>query len=387
VKRVLLVHHDLLPVGGGNLVGAWFLEALRERFRTTLLAWRRPDFAQVDRYYGTALAGAEFELRLVPAAARRAVDALPVPADYLRINVLARSARALLRREPHELAISTLNEMDFGQPALQYVHYPSRRMPRPEADYRWYSRVGWWLGPYRAFADRVGRGPGDVRRNVTLANSEWTAVRWRSWHGTEARVLYPPAVGPFPRRDWASRIDGFVCLGRISEDKEVGRAVEVVRRLRERGRPVRLCLVGAVDDRALLDRLLAAGSADDPASRWIEHRERLPRGELLELLASHRYLLHPKSDEHFGIAVAEALCCGCVPFVSADSGSAEIVGHDERLLFHDEMEAVAKIEALGADEPGLAAVRAALGERSERFASDRFVEGVRELVEESIGAR
>ena len=375
--RILLVQPSIAPPGGGNLVAAWMLEALRDEHRTTLLTWGSPDLEACNRFFGTSLNRGDFELRLALRATQRLAAMTPLPLALMKSGLLVRQARRLASE--YDLLVTADNEADFGRRGIQYVHYPKLDVERPAVDLRWYhgSRA------LRALYHHLGRRVGGitiegVRRNLTLVNSEFIAARIRTLHGIEPVVLHPPVPGEFPDVPWAARENGFVMVGRISPEKRIEDVVEILRRVRGQVPSVRLHVVGTDDDPAYTASIRRLAAAD---AAWITLHENLARAELVALLARQRYGIHAMAREHFGIAVAEMVRAGCVVFVPRTGGPIEIVGDDDRLLFGSSEEADEKICAVLRDPERQAALRAHLATRAERFSTEAFVTRFRQLVQ------
>jgi len=91
--RILLVQPSIAPPGGGNLVAAWMLQALRDEHRATLLSWEPPNLAACNRFFGTSLGAGDFELRLASRIARRVGALTPVPLALMKHGLLLRQAR------------------------------------------------------------------------------------------------------------------------------------------------------------------------------------------------------------------------------------------------------------------------------------------------------
>jgi glycosyltransferase involved in cell wall biosynthesis len=350
--RLLVVQPSLAPPGGGHLVAAWVIEALRRDHRLTLLAWEPPDLASVNRHFGTSLVPGDFTLVLPSAAVRRLVAWSPLPAALLK--------HALL-----------------GRPGIQYVHYPKLDPGRPDVDLQWYHGAP-LVAAYRAFTRRLGRTTdAGVRANLTLVNSAYTAARVRELYGIEPVVLYPPVPGEFPAVPWHARNDGVVAIGRLSPEKRLADVVHAVHLARRGGADLDLHLIGSEGDRAYLDEVRALVREH---AAWVHLHLDLARDELLHLVAAQRYGLHAMIDEPFGIAVAEMLRAGCIPFVHASAGPREIVGDDPRLLFRDPAEAAQRLLAVHRDPAAQDALRASLAVRAQEFSTTRFVDELRTLV-------
>jgi glycosyltransferase involved in cell wall biosynthesis len=291
---------------------------------------------------------------------------------------------ALVRRATHrlsggyDLVVTANNETDFGRPGIQYIHYPWNFRPRPAVDLRWY-HVRPLLVLYYRVVDAISRfSPDGVRRNLSLVNSDWTGALVARWYGMPSRTLYPPVAADFPAVPWALREDGFVCIGRISPEKELDRVIDIVAGVRRAAPDIRLHLVGAPAAprryyRHIVRRVRASGG-------WIRLHENLSRTDLARLVASQRYGIHGMLEEHFGIGPAEMAVGGCIVWVPRAGGQVEIVGGDERLTYTNVEDAVEKIVRVLRDPGAQGALREVLAACRDRFSAERFVREVREIV-------
>ncbi|HSP97941.1 MAG TPA: glycosyltransferase family 4 protein [Candidatus Dormibacteraeota bacterium] len=377
-RRVLVIQPCLTAVGGGNGVAAWIIAALRHEHRVTLLSWQRPDLEAINRIFGTDLAAGEFEWRPGPALLWRLLSAPPLPLALLKDSLLVQHARR--RAGEYDVLISASGEHDLGGQGIQYVHYP-RFIPfePPEHPPLHHRSLPVWL--YRSAALRLsGTRVARVRANRTLANSEWVAQLYRRTHGGAAvEVLHPPAAGPFAQVPWDARADGIVCIGRFSPEKRLEMVIDVVERVRARGHGLTLHLAGMVDDPRYADHVRHVAAA---RSDWVVVHDRLPRAALGALIAQQRYGIHGMPAEHFGMAVAELVAGGCIPFVPDDGGQREIVGNDPRLLFHTAAEGAEKIATVMGDPALQQSLRAALEPRRRAAGPEHFMRRMREVVAE-----
>jgi glycosyltransferase involved in cell wall biosynthesis len=374
--KVLLVQPSLAPPGGGNLVAAWMLEALRDEHELTLLAWEPPDLAACNRYFGTSLRATDVAVELAPAVLRRLAACSPIPLALLRHSLLLRRAVTVAAR--HDVVLTANNEADFGRRGIQYVHYPKLDFVRPQVDLRWYNRSRPLLEAYYRACARIARF--DATRmgtNLTLVNSAYIAGRVRALHGIVPVVLHPPVPGAFAAVPWDAREDGFVCIGRLSPEKRVHEVIEVLAAVRATHPGIRLHLIGTDDDRRYAARIRELVAAN---RGWVTLHEDIPRDALLALVARQRWGIHAMPDEHFGIAVAEMLRAGCVPFVPATGGPAEIVGVEPRLCFDGAADAVTRIGAVLDDVAVQAALRRHCAARAALFSTERFTRELRALV-------
>lgn len=378
MKRVLVVHPWIRPLGGAHAVAAWALQALRDIADVTLVTWADVDLERVNRYYGTALKPRDFRLELPSPAVRRLVGALPGPAYLLRMSVLLRRCRQLDRQNAFDVLLSTFNEVDFGRRGIQYIHAPQALAGDHRGQSRYHpARLA--LAVYERSCARLAGSPAaGVEANLTLVNSSFIAEQVRAAYGIPAIVLHPPVPGGFPDTPWQERIDGFVWVSRFHPSKRLGEVVEIVERLRARGHDLRLTVVGTPNGRSgeAEARRLAATRAG-----WLSLHTGIARADLVALMARHRYAIHAMPEEHFGIVVAEYLRAGCLPFVHARGGPVEIVGGESRLTFSDVDDAVSTIEPVLRDAELQLDLRRQMERRRDLYSEERFARELRDVVE------
>jgi glycosyltransferase involved in cell wall biosynthesis len=109
------------------------------------------------------------------------------------------------------------------------------------------------------------------------------------------------------------------------------------------------------------------------------------RDKFNELLRTHRYGIHVRENEHFGIGVAEMLRAGCLPFVPASGGPVEIVGDNRGLTFDDEQEAMEKIVRVLSSSERQRELLDRLTERKALFSTERFEAEMRGVVDQFMG--
>jgi len=370
-----MVQPSLNPPGGGNGVAVWMIEALKKDHRVTLLSWTAPNLESINRFYGTSLSPSDFELRLVPWIVRKIAERTPTPMALVKDNYLLLKSRPL--GSQFNLIISADNEVDVGRRCIQYIHYPKLSL-RPEVDLRWFHRIPFAIDAYRWLGMRLtGFSLERMRRNLTLVNSDFIGERVRALHGVETLTLFPPAAGSFPDIPWECREDGFVCLGRIAPEKRLEMIIEILSAVRSRGNRLHLHIIGTSGNDAYGDSIKACIDAN---RTWISMHESMPRQELVQLLASHRYGIHAMDGEHFGMAVAEMVRAGCIVFAPNSGGPVQILGGNERLLYISPEDAAEKIVSTISSDERQKELRDYLAVRAKQFCEQRFMLQVREVV-------
>ena len=377
MKRVLIAHPYVTATGGANAVAAWALQALRGECQVSLATLSPIDYAAVNRSFGTSLKQGDVAVFLAPARYHQLLRVVRTPGALLEHQLTVRLARNIDRKLRFDVLLSTHNEVDFGRRGIQYVNLPGAYLPRPDQEVRWSHRIPGLHRAFRAACQIVGRstakGP---LRNVFVADSYNIARRIREMYGVESRVLYPPVPGEFPQVPWQKRRAGFVAIGRITTCKRWEMAVAILDELRSRGHDLTLTLIGHRED-SEYERRLRSLTSSRP---WFRMVHDLSRVELVQEIASHRYGIHTMQDEHFGIAPAEILSAGCLPFVHNSGGPVEIVDGNFYLTFETIADAVEKISMVLRDPDLERRLLDHTAQQKSRFTTESFCSSLREIV-------
>ena len=387
-KKVLLLQDGLEPAGGRAAVAAWMIEALKREYDLSVLTWSPPDVDRLNRFYGTSLSRSDFSAHWVPWLVRRVFELDPDPGSLQRLSLLMRVSRIV--KGKYDAVITASGEVDFGRRGIQYVHFPllhrHHAMWRSVHGLPWHGRL-WALlrGRYRPWMLLSGYSFDDMTNNLTLVVSEWTRSRFRESYGAEATTVYPPVPGGFPDVPWAERENGFVCIGRISREKRLEQMIDILSKVREHDQDTHLHIIG--NPIAPWSYYHDLRRRVQEHASWVFLHENVSRGEMTELVARHRYGIHAKPDEHFGIAVAEIVKAGCIVFVPNDGGQVEIVGGDDRLLYRSAEDAVAKILRVMKDPDEQAALRRHLDSRRHLFSTEEFVRRIQDVVRQFLAER
>jgi glycosyltransferase involved in cell wall biosynthesis len=376
MKKILLVQPSLQPPGGGNGVAAWVIEALKREHVVSVLTWWPVKLAPINRHFGTSLSPADFTVRMASPALRRLLDHVPASLDLLKTSLLLRTAKRM--KDHYDLILTVNNEADLGRRGIQYVHFPWAFLPRPPVDLRWYHFSPTMVDAYYRLCVWISGFSSDrMKQNLTLVNSNWTGTKVKERYGIGSTTLYPPVPGVFSDVPWAEREDGFVCIGRISPEKELEKIIDILTEVRTQRWPVHLHIIGAHDNSGYYERVRRRVHQN---ASWVFLNENLSREELAHLVTQHRYGIHGMAEEHFGMAVAEMIGAGCIVFVPCGGGQMEIVAGEERLLYKTPAEAIAKITRTLSDAGEQTALRSYLATRKELFSTELFVRRIQDIV-------
>ncbi len=373
--RVAIVHAFLKMGGGPEAITMATIEALRDIYEISLITYSpRVDLEAFNAFYGTTVAEHDFAIRRVP-------PPLLMCTGALRGSRISRSARKWARE--YHLVFSVYNGMDFGTKGLQYFHDPSfnadlvRKLNPDTTKARWLYRDGLPRRIYLGLANRLsGSTPEGIRRNWTIASSRWTGALVKKHLGIEPIVIYPPVPDRPKQLPWAEREDGFVTVGRLSPDKNIEGIVAILRVCRAKHPGLHLHVIGRNWDPAYTRRLEEALRGD---RSWILFEKDLSFADKDALIGRHKYGIHGKIYEPFGISIAELVKAGCIAWVPNGGGQVEIVGHP-KLIYENGAQAAASIDEVLSSASLQEDLRRFLAERGRTFSTGRFASELRDLV-------
>ncbi|WP_330631813.1 glycosyltransferase family 4 protein [Halocatena halophila] len=376
------VFHPLFGFGGGEAVCMNVLEALQSTYDLTLVTMTEVDIETMNEYYDTAV---DPDLSVEPGKAvrktfrgsQRALDRLTGAAcGRLHVGLFTRFVTQ--HTDQFDLLVSTFGEYDFGVQSVQYIHLPmyNRHLFPPAL------KPGKMQQIYDKLCD-ITAGKPDRPDGTLIANSDWTAQITERLYGVQPETVYPPiAVDGFAESTWSGRENGFVTIGRVDRTKRIEDMIAIIQGVRDRGHDVHLHVIGPETDEAY-SRSLRRQCGDD---REIVFEGRLDRSRLIELIESHKFGLHAKRYEHFGMAVAELVAGGTIPFVHDSGGQREIVNRDDRLVYDSVAQAIEQIDWLLERPPEQRDARAGLPEVAAQYGTDRFQKATRAVIERTLGS-
>ena len=371
---------DLMSKGGGEAVAMNVLESLQRRHDVTLLTLTDPDIPHLNDYFDTAVDADSLAVRTAGTLAPFINSRYGLKWYVLQNALLGRYARR--HADEFDLLVSTIIELGLESDSVQYIHFPFDWTVSLDNREEIFHPTVEEDSLYERLCTAVaGVDLSDIRSNALLANSGWTADVVDDAYGTRPRVVHPPVdTSEFDPRPWDEREDGFVTVGRIERSKRIAELIRIVDGVRERGHDVHFHVIGPTVDEEYRREVDALAADRD----YVEIEGEVPRADLVERICTHKYGIHGKEFEHFGMAVAELAAGGTVPFAPETGGQHAIVDDDERLLYGSPADAVEKAAAVVSD-PSLAAdLRTGPGEIERRFGRDRFKREIRDVIGEAL---
>jgi len=367
-EGAVVAHHFWNEPGGAELVMASVAQALEELgIRTSILSPTSVDLEKYREFFGLSLSG----IRVIGPRLKMKRFAL-----YSRLLLLPMLSRYSGKGEM--ILIDSPFYRKDGSPIAEYIHFPIELYFRSAADFsameradpyiaEKYGRFPWniYLKSFLMAASKLSRKNPFESASLVLVNSAWTGNIVRDLYGERPEVLNPPlppsieAEASSPLEPFEERENIAVMLGRFSEEKRYHWVIErVFPKVLKEIEGARLYIIGSSStphSKGYLSSLLrlaenvglrVSKSPDGRADLFL-----LPNApsSLKNLVFGRaKVFLHATINEHWGIAVSEAMARG-LPIVVHRSGGAwsDLAENGKRGLgYEDEEEAAEAIAEL-----------------------------------------
>jgi glycosyltransferase involved in cell wall biosynthesis len=362
--------------GGAEAVCMNTLQALQDDHELELLTLTRPDIDELNEYYRTNVDWPT--VNVANNGGRVVNEQLGNTLNTLQAALLNRHIRSY--QSEFDLLLSTRNEFAVDIPSVQYVHSPQFHPDDPGlhgTDSPSLVRMLYRRG-CRSLAGVSENRMGSVRM---LANSKWTAAIVQEQYNTSPEVIYPPVDTEIsPETDWADREDGFLAIGRVGPSKNLLTNIEVIDRVQERGHDIHIHIIGPSSD----DDYARTVRREAEERAYVAYEGEVSRSELHQFIANHRYGLHGRPYEHFGMVIAEMTAGGMITFAPDTGGQCEILGENEELLYGTLEEAVEKIGLVLTDHDRQDRLQRALHGTENRFSRESFRSNLRTIVQDEL---
>jgi glycosyltransferase involved in cell wall biosynthesis len=383
-RAKVAIGHPFLGRGGSESTVMWLIEALKPGCDITVITTGGWDLAELNMYYGTRVREEEVRVRIAP---------VPFPLQGLSAAAFRAACYQRYAREvaaEYDVRLSAYNLTDWGLPAIHFIadfswHLEIRNRidpPSPGLIYKDSALRKAYLGISAAYANPSGRDL--LRQDRLIANSMWTAELIRQvCHVDSTAVVYPCVWTEFPKTAWEDKEDAFVMIGRVTPEKQVERAIAILRLVRDRGYAIRLHLCGHIDN-DLYGRKIAMLCREH--SDWIIPEGFVSGARKTQILSRCRFGIHTRGAEPFGISVAEMVQAGAIVFAPDRGGQVEILDHND-LLFQTMDDAVDKICAVLSSTEKQASLRNHLAKNAGIFRAENFMrESLEAIAVHNVGS-
>ena len=366
-KQIAVAHPNLMEKGGAEAVAMHIIESIQDKHDVTIISLISPDIGELNDWFDTDVSTDVSLISPSPLIQRffQRIDRC----HLLKTSFLSNFTQSHI--DSYDLIVSSYNEMSISTNSVQYLDAPQYQ--------RWRDHESTlWLKPYNAVCSLIeSYSPDTIMSNTIIANSRWTANRVSQTYREPDYIVYPPInTNNIYQSPWQDRENGFLCIGRVSPAKKQLRCIKILNNIRNNGHDVHLHIAGPVGDQEYAEKVKSRAKKYD----YIHFDGELSRSEILEMIATHRFGIHGKSNEHFGIVIAEMVAGGIVPFIPDGGGQTEIVGPNPNLVYSDPDDAVQKIDRVLSNPEIQRAILDSMKDREEEFGVNRFKEKINKII-------
>lgn len=389
-KSAVVLAPKLTAKGGAERVALAVAKGLREAgYGVTIMApGEVPISSDIGTYLGVNISGIEI-VSLPTIAGLNSLEAL-------RSLIEERMWVRAIKGSGPEVFVNCLygaTPVIPGVASYLYVHFPHSTEAVPASGIRHL---------YLATTERLRRalnGGSDFRSgyDVFLANSEFTSRHIRKRWKVEPQVLYPPC--PITAQpSYEQRSNHILSVGRFQDfvpghpHKSHDQMIAAFKEMRAaQADGWQLHLAGSVGSSREVARLRDLAAGYDVRFHLDASAEKLRSLYRDASIYWHAQgygsdeASSPEAQEHFGIAVVEAMSAGLIPIVYGEGGPAEIVsGVDGSAKWHTLPELIEVTERTRLrDNSTLALARRCARIRAESFSETIFMDAFLELLKDS----
>lgn len=374
--KAIAVWQPFFLGGGAEAVALWILEALQDKYNVTLHTVSEVDLLWLNSMYSTNLSPQKIKVKTyLPNFLAKPAYFVMSNSDALRTALVYLTIKGFKENSfDYDAVFSAFNALDMGRPGIQYLHWV-------HVVEQYYEKANPWYKTLMRWSDFSHER---LKKNLSIANSKYTANRVHKVYGIDAEVVFPPVVSQINALPWEQKENAFLCSGRLVKAKEPHRVIRILKAVRERGFDIKLHITGGGGGAYERQYQRQLYKLIDKNLDWISLHQDLPYEDYLKVASRCRYGLHFKT-EPFGISVAEMLKADMIPFVRARGGQTEVVGSENSsLLFKDEDDAVKKIIQVLEDQNLQENISANLRERKVLFTTERFIEKIQAVTAEHL---
>ena len=364
--RVLLVHPRLSIRGGAEQVAIHSIRTALNQGHEVYLLTEKFDVEAFEDFFGCQGLFRDVETLAYPTFHPI------IPKRFLMYQ------RMIYYQAQHRRILSANQELDLGlvlstqdvgyvpstkAPIVHYCYFPEFFHLQFDPSFKpW--RLYYWPASlfYRQKVGQIGK---------LLSVSEYTKRYVRQLWSRDSTILYPPCPVDEYSLSNSFKENVVITIGRLVPEKRHHIFLEIARRLPG----LNFTIIGSVAEgkESYYERLV--GNAPKNARILLS-----PLMGLKSILERAKVYVHCAENEHFGIAIVEAMASGCVPVVHDSGGPREIVTDQVGYRWKNLSEAVDKIARLVSDEMLRREMSAAASARAQLYSSAAFESGLAKIL-------
>lgn len=375
--KIAVIHSWLKAGGGSEAVALWAIEALKAEYDVTLITMVEPNFEVLNKCYGTQINTDQIRVKVIPIPNyfKKKFDALK---NYRLVRYCQKKC------DEYDLLISSYNVLGLNGKAIQIIgdfSFDDRLRRRLDYGPNGMKKIFYFKSPIRWAYLKLGEllSGNSIKRwrkNITIANSEWSRNIFFSTYKLKSLTIYPPVQGPLYEKRWEDREDGFVCLGRMTPEKGIDHIIDILSKVRAKGWDIHLHILGAIDNSQYGKKL---SNLWEKNREWIFLNGPVFGEEKMDVISDHKYGISGRKNEPFGIAVAEMVKSGNLVWVPNGGGQMEIV-ENESLIYSSTEDAIHKIDEVLHNSELRNKLRNHLRGQASRFSIEKYQYEIKNLI-------
>jgi len=315
--RIGFFHPALNVCGGAEWVAVNIINAVKASGNeVVVLTNEKVNQRKIETYFGTKVL---FDTELV------------FPLEFFATtdlhNVYTDAIRTLILKSKCDALIDTYSNALLPGVNITYVHFPfAARIPQAQGKNVMTRELkNIYYLPYLLYEHSKIRSA----TQLILGNSRFTVKAIREKMDVSAKLLYPPIPNLFfVSGDFAPRSNTVVSVARISPEKSLTMIPQIASLT---NKDVQFLIIGIKASSEEFRRIVETARRYKVADR-VKIMTNVPRSQLMSVLRKSKVLLHPAIGEHFGVSIAEAMACGCIPIVHNSGGPMEFVPKQYRFV-------------------------------------------------------
>lgn len=371
IKKKVVIAHGYFGYGGAEVATMWLIEALKDNYSVYILTRGGFNLELLNSIAGTKINATEIKV-------------INPPLKFLLSNtkggaiwhvLFLKYCKKIGKR--FDFRITASRTIYWGCPA---VHFLSDVVWNKELEAKFGEPIN-HKSFFHTLLLKVGEKIGGNSKYKThiedefIANSNWTAYISSPYTKNYPKVIYPAVSASFKIIPLCKRKNEFVMLGRISPEKRIEDAVEIIETIRKNNYNVGLTIYGAFDNS---DYSLSIKKLIEHKT-WVKAPGAIYGEEKITVLPQFKYGINTCQREAFGISTAEMMKAGIITFVPKEGAQHEMVKCED-LIFNSIADATSKIMSVLDDEDYQNKLSESLIKRSEQFSVENFRTQVNSLL-------
>jgi glycosyltransferase involved in cell wall biosynthesis len=311
------IYSDLNPCGGGERLTLVTMQAILEiGIDIELTTLEMPDITKIENSFGKDLASVINKIKKI----------------HILKHILDEQSICNILKNKYDIIINTHGDIDpfydksFSKNnAITYCHYPSTKYFIESENIEYlekHIKIARETSLSHNFASINSQNivEFDKKKYLKWLKDRYDKMMCNSIILTNSLLLSAPSYTNDKRDDF------ILIISRIEPSKRIENAIELAKLLKEKGIGKGQIIVGSLEHRyndyyIRLKKMILDFNLTDYVTLEINASLKT----LLSLIKKSKVYFHPRSGEHFGMSIVEAMSAGLIPVVPGNGGQTEFV--------------------------------------------------------------